>query len=80
MRLRGCNCDSVRKGNRQDGDAGGTPCIIQPVREFSVGAVVRAVVFRFGRPVPNHQLQRTRSSGLRPPTRSAELRRWAQVR
>ena len=27
--------------------------------------------------VPNHQLQRTRSGGLRPPTRAAELRRSA---
>jgi len=26
---------------------------------------------------PNHQLQRTRSGGLRPPARAAELRRWA---
>ena len=27
--------------------------------------------------LPNRQLQRTRASGLRPPARAAELRRWA---
>jgi hypothetical protein len=75
MQLRECSGESVRKEDRQDVDVGGTPCITWPVRRFSAGAVVRAVVFRLGRPVPNHQLQRTRSGGLRPPTRSAELRR-----
>jgi hypothetical protein len=78
MQLRDCSGEkSVGKGDRQGVDVGGTPCITWPVRRFSAGAVVRAVVFQLGRPVPNHQLQRTRSGELRPPTRSAELKRWA---
>ena len=75
MLVRGRSGESVRKGDRQDVDVGATPCITRPVRQFSVSAAVRAFVFRFSRPVPNHQLQRTRSGGLRPPTRSAELKR-----
>ena len=77
MQLRECSGESAREGGRQDVDVEGTPRITWPVRRVSASAVVRAAVFRFGRPVPNHQLQRTRSGGLRPPTRSAELRRWA---
>ena len=65
MQLGECSGESVRKGDRQDVDVGGTPCITWPVRRFSASAAVRAVVFRLGRPVPNHQLQRTRYGGLR---------------
>jgi hypothetical protein len=77
VQLGECIGESVRKGDRQDVDVGGTPCIAWPVRRFSASTAVRAIVFRFGRSVPNHQLQRTRSGGLRPPTRAAELRRSA---
>jgi hypothetical protein len=75
MQLRARSGDSARKGGDQDGDARAKLCITQPVRRFGASAAVRAVVFRFGRPVPNHQFQRTRSGGLRPPARAAELRR-----
>ena len=44
MQLRECSGESVRKGDRQDVDAGGTPCITWPVRRFSASAAVRAVV------------------------------------
>ena len=45
MQLRGRSAESAREGNRQDVDAGGTPCITQPVREFGASAAVCSVVF-----------------------------------
>jgi len=68
---------SVRAVRRHEVDARDTLCAAQPVRPFSRGARGNDVIFLFGRPVPNHQLQRTRSGGLRPLPRAAELRRWA---
>ena len=77
LQLRGRAGVSVRAVRRHEADAGAALCASQPVRPFSRGARGNGVIFLFGGPVPNHQLQRTRSGGLRPPPRAAELRRWA---